>query len=87
MDRKEIIKQVSNDLNIPLEVVNKAYESFWGFIRSKIVELPLKKDLSEEEFSRLRTNFNIPSLGKLNCTYKRMIGIKQKYKSNNNGRV
>ena len=87
MTRQEVIQQVSKDLNIPLEVVNEAYNSFWGFIRSKIIELPLKEDLSEEEFSKLRTNFNIPSLGKLNCTYERMIGVKRRYNRYKNGRV
>lgn len=79
MKRKQIIQQVSNELNIPQEVVKRAYDSFWQFIRTTIVELPLKDDLSEEEFNKLRTNFNVPSLGKLNCTYERMLGIKKKY--------
>ena len=26
------------------------------------------------------TNFNIPSIGKLNCTYSRWKGVKQRYK-------
>lgn len=89
MDSKEIIQTVSKKLNIPHEVVNKAYSSYWEFIKTTIEKLPLKEDLTEEQFSQLRTNFNVPSLGKLNCTYERMLGIKQKYKyaKDKNGRL
>lgn len=76
----EILKKVSEELNIPLEVVKVAYESYWLFIRKSIIDLPLKEDLSEEDFNKLKTNFNIPSLGKLSCTYERMIGVKQRYR-------
>ena len=89
MDSKEIIQTVSKKLNIPYEVVNKAYSSYWEFVKNTIEKLPLKEDLTEEQFSQLRTNFIVPSLGKLNCTYERMLGIKQKYKygRDKNGRL
>lgn len=74
----EAIKQVSIELGLPPQVVKEAYESFWTFIRNNIKALPLKEDLSKEEFDKLRTNFNIPSLGKLSCTYDRFIGIKKR---------
>ena len=80
MSLKEAKREISDKLEIPFEVVNRAYDSFWEFIRNKIQQLPLKEDLTEEEFSKLRTNFNVPSLGKLNCTYNRMVAIKAKYK-------
>ena len=38
-----------------------------------------KEDINEEEFSKLRTNFNVPSLGKMVCTYDRMMGVKKRY--------
>lgn len=80
MTTKEILKQVSEELNIPYEVVNKVYSSYWKFIRSKIIDLPLKENLTKEEFEKLKVNFNLPSLGKLNCTYKRLLGLKEKEK-------
>lgn len=67
------------ELDLPEEVVRLAYESHWAFIRKTIISLPLKEPLSEEDFSKLRTNFNIPSLGKLSCTYKRMLGVKKSF--------
>jgi hypothetical protein len=76
----EAIKQVSIELGLPPQVVKEAYESYWTFIRNNIKALPLKEDLSREEFDKLRTNFNVPSLGKLSCTYDRFIGIKKRLK-------
>lgn len=80
MNYREALDQVANKLNIPVEVVKEAYESYWGYIRCTISELPLKEDLSEDEFNKLRTNFNIPSIGKLACPYDRYKAIKDRYK-------
>ena len=80
MDYNSLVTQVSKELNLPFRVVDKAYRSYWKFIRQIISELPLKDELSEEEFNRLRTNFNIPSIGKLSCTYARYKAMKDRYK-------
>lgn len=76
---KNAVNKVASNLDLPPEVVTKVYKAYWKFIRDKIQELPLKEDISREEFSKLRTNFNIPSLGKLSCTYERMRAIKERY--------
>ena len=78
MTYQEIVTLLSEELDIPEEVVDAAYKSFFGFIRTTIAGLPLKDELSEEDFSKLRTNFNIPSLGKLHCTYERYRGMKER---------
>ena len=80
MNYQDAINHVANKLELPREVVKEAYESYWKYIRCTISELPLKDDLSEEEFNKLRTNFNIPSIGKLSCTYTRYKAIKDRYK-------
>ena len=80
MNYQDAINHVANKLELPREVVKEAYESYWKYIRCTISELPLKDDLSEEEFNKLRTNFNIPSIGKLSCTYSRYKAIKHRYK-------
>lgn len=80
MTYDQIFKRISEELSIPIEVVKLAYDSYWEFIRQNIQELPLKEDLTEEEFNKLNTNFNIPSLGKLVCTYERNLGVKEKYR-------
>lgn len=77
---KNLYKEVAEELNIPVEVVELAYKTYWKFIRKTIQELPLKEDLSEEEFAKLKTNFNIVSLGKLACTYDRFLKKKEQLK-------
>lgn len=74
MNYNDLVTQLSKELNLPPRVVDKVYKSYWKFIRDSIQGLPLKEDISEEEFQKLRTNFNIPSLGKLSCTYDRVKG-------------
>lgn len=76
----EIINKVSGDIGLSPDTVDKTYRAFWKYIRDSIQSLPLKEDISEEEFLMLRPNFNIPSLGKLTCTYKRYFGVKEKFK-------
>lgn len=79
MKYSDVIDQVSKKLNIPVEVVDEAYKSYWKFIRQTIQSLPLMDHLDEEEFNKLRTNFNIPSLGKLYITWDRLIGCKKRF--------
>jgi isopenicillin N synthase-like dioxygenase len=49
--------------------VKYVYRAYWGIIKNKIETLPLKDDLTEEDFKQLKTFFNLPQLGKLTCTY------------------
>ena len=65
---------------ISVEVVDAAYKSYWEFIKQTIQSLPLNDDISEEDFTKLRTNFNIPSLGKLCITWDRLMGCKKRFK-------
>lgn len=75
----DIICRVSEELNLPKELIEKVYKAYWNFIRVTIEELPLKTELTQLEYRNLRTNINIPSLGKLNCTYNRYIGIRNRF--------
>lgn len=79
MTYEEIISKVAEDNNLDREFVDKVYKLFWFSIKEKIKELPLKDALSEEEFNRLTTNFNIPSLGKLYVTYDKYQSVKRKF--------
>ena len=66
------------------------HRSYWRAVKEHIAALPLKEDLTDEEFLKLQPNINIPSLGKLYVTldrYKRMKKmqeIKNNIKENNN---
>ena len=68
---KEALSNLSKELNIPSETLIKIYKAYWRFIKSKIEELPLKEELDQESFNKLKTNFNLSNLGKLSCTYPR----------------
>lgn len=75
---RAIIKDVSQELNLPEEVVLVAYRSYWEFIRKTIEVLPLKNEITEEDFNKLRTNFNIPSIGKLYVTWDKVQSTKKR---------
>ena len=79
MTLNEIIAKVSTELNLPEDLVKKTYSEYWSYIRNTIEDLPLKNDLTQTDFSELRTNINVPSLGKINCTYERYIGMKKRF--------
>lgn len=79
MNYPDIIDKVSKELNLPKEIVDKAYKAFWLFINQSIQSLPLKENFNEEDFTKLRTSFNIPSLGKLYVTWDRLMGCKKRY--------
>lgn len=66
---KETLNRLSRKLNLSSEEILDIYKAYWRFVRTTIEKLPLKEDLDEEAFSKLKTNFNIPKLGKLHCTY------------------
>lgn len=77
---QQIIDKLAHELNLPKDVVIKTYKAYWMYIRKTIESFPLMDNLSEEEFSKLRLNFNIPNLGKLSCTYDRYVGVNKKKK-------
>lgn len=79
-----IFKLVAEELGLSKEAVENAYKSYWRFIREKITSLPLKKQLDYNDYTKMRTSFNLPSLGKLGCSYEKMEEIKKVYKDIDN---
>ena len=79
MKYSDIISTVSKELNVPRELVENTYKAYWNFIRVTIEKLPLKTELTQLEYMNLRTNINIPSLGKLYVTWNRYIGIRNRF--------
>lgn len=80
MTYEEIINKVASELELPKGLVDKTYRAYWKVIREHITSLPLKEDLTPEEFSKLQPNVNIPSIGKLCVTperYRRMKKMNQ----------
>lgn len=77
MEYEEIITDVASQLNMPKKLVDRTYRAFWRAARIYITSLPLKEDLTDEEFQKLKPNVNIPSIGKLYVTLDRYHGMKQ----------
>lgn len=79
MTYQQIIESVAKELELPIDLVHKTYKAYWLFIRESIQQLPLKEDINEQDFNNLKTNFNIPSLGKLTCTRDRYLNMKKRF--------
>lgn len=77
MEYNEIIEQVASTIGLSKKTIDKIYKAYWRAIREHVSSLPLKEDLSEEEFSKLQPNVNIPSIGKLHVTYDRYKRLKK----------
>ena len=77
MTYNEIIAKVADIVSLDKTLVNKVYKSYWRAVKEHIEELPLKDNLSEEDFCKIQPNVNIPSLGKLYVTYDRYKRIKK----------
>lgn len=90
MTYDEIITEVARELGMSTSFVNKVYRAYWKAVREHICSLPLRSDLTDEQFLQLQPNVNIPSIGKLHVTldrYKRMKKhheIYQQLKNKNN---
>jgi hypothetical protein len=84
MTYEEIVAKVSEDTGLSRKLVDSTYKSYWRAVREHIKSLPLKEDISEEEFKKLKPSVNIPSLGKLYVTYERYMKIRKQYIKNTN---
>ena len=71
MTVKEASRKVAEELGLPVRFVEKTYISYWRAVREHIINLPLKEDLTDDEFLQLQPNVNIPSIGKLYVTLDR----------------
>lgn len=83
MTYDDIVTKIALELNLSEDLVERTYKAYWKVLKEHITSLPLKQDLSEEEFLKLRPNVNIPSIGKMTVTLDRYKKMKksQEYKS------
>lgn len=79
MTYDEIISKVAASVGVPIRTTDRIYRAYWKGIREHIVSLPLKEELTDEEFLKLRPNVNIPSIGKLYVTLDRYRRIKKRH--------
>lgn len=80
MTYDEIISKVAESTGFTKHIVDRTYRAYWKTIRDYITSLPLKDDLTDEEFLALRPNVNIPSIGKLYVTLDRYKRMKEAHK-------
>lgn len=79
MEYEDIVSRVADSMGLSKKLVDRTYKAYWKAVKEYITTLPLKQDLSDEEFLKLRPNVNIPSIGKLYVTLDRYKTIKKKH--------
>lgn len=66
---KMLIHSIGLKYNLQDEVIRKIIASPYRFARETIKALDIRDDITEEEYNELKTNFNLPSIGKLYSNY------------------
>lgn len=75
-------KELAEKYNVDVDVIKKIIASPYNFIQHKTKELDFKDGLTREEFDKMKTNFNIPGLGKLYASFYLYNEIQKKKKKN-----
>lgn len=67
LNRADIIKitELSKKHGIDVDLMKKLISSPYEFIQQKTRRLDFKDGLTKAEFDEMKTNFNIPALGKV----------------------
>lgn len=64
------ISRIAINHGLTTDEIESVIDSMYSFIRDKVVNLEFKgAELTKEEFGDLKTNFNIPCIGKLCANY------------------
>lgn len=87
MQYEEMVAKVAETMGLSKRLVDKTYRAYWKSVREYIKSRPLKEDLTEEEFLKIRPNVNIPSIGKLYVTWDRYKYIRDDYKNYEQSKV
>ena len=72
-----IIRKMSEELGVPFDVCVQAYMSQWHFILEKVNSMEMK-EMTLEELTQTKRNFNLPSIGKLCVTERRFLNVQKK---------
>lgn len=74
-----VYKEVSEELGIPKEVVDRAYRDFWNFTKEVFESIPIQSIKTEEDFNKIRASMNIPKFGKLYTSWEKILGARNKW--------
>ena len=79
---KQILKELAKELKIEEKLIKEVYKSYWEFIKVNIEQLKIDNINTEEDYSKVKSSFNVPSLGKLYFTYDKINNLRKikKYK-------
>lgn len=71
-DLKKIIRLVAIETNQPEAKVEVIYRTYWKFIRDVFENLDFNSINTKEEFDKLKTSINLPSLGKIGIKWEKI---------------
>ena len=84
MDKDKVLAHIFTDLakkhKLKITQIEDIFDSQFRFIFTTISALDFSNINSEEEFNKLKTNFNIPCIGKLHSSYKFLEYVRDKKK-------
>ncbi len=64
------LREIAKRYNISIQEAKEIISGMYDFIKEKIVSLEFKDtEYSKEEFEAMKTNFNLPCIGKLCASY------------------
>jgi hypothetical protein len=71
LNRADAIKarEIAEKYGVTIDEMKKLISSPYEFIDKKTRALEFEDGLTKEEFNKIKTNFNIPALGKLYVSY------------------
>ena len=71
-DLKKIIRLVAIETNQPEAKIEVIYRTYWKFIRDTFENIDIESILTKEDFDKLHTSINLPSLGKMSITWEKI---------------
>ena len=71
LNRADAIKaaELAEKYGVSIDDMKKILVAPYDFIRKKTSEMEFPDGLTREEFDKIKTNFNIPSLAKMHASY------------------
>ena len=77
--RSALQKKGKLNLNWEYEWIEKVYNKYFCFIKINIEKNNIINIDTEEDLLKIKTNFNLPTLGKIGCSMKKIRAQKNKY--------